>query len=77
MTQVSETFSWKFSFPKFLDCLLVTEQALVRQEIQQLIPSRHSLLNADDEQGSSDDTDDARGDITAGLSRSKFLVNRW
>ena len=32
---------------------------------------------ADDDQGSSDDTGDARGDITAGLSRSRFLVNRW
>ena len=32
---------------------------------------------ADDEQCSSDDTGDARGDITAGLSRSRFLVNRW
>ena len=30
---------------------------------------------SDDEQGSSDDTGDARGDITAGLSRSRFLVN--
>ena len=31
----------------------------------------------DDEQGSNDDTGDARGDITADLSRSRFLVNRW
>ena len=31
---------------------------------------------ANDEQGSSDDTGDTRGDITAGLSRSRFLVNR-
>ena len=32
---------------------------------------------ADDEQGSSDDTGDTRGDIKAGLSQSRFLVNRW
>ena len=32
---------------------------------------------ADDEQGSSDDTGDATGDITAGLSRSRLLVNCW
>ena len=32
---------------------------------------------ADDEQGYSDETGDARGDITAGLSRSRFSVYRW
>ena len=85
MTPVSESFSWKFFFSMFLDCLLVTNKHWSGG--RRKVDSSDTLFatrlrgergdTADDKQGSSDDTGDTRGDIKAGLSQSRFLVNRW
>ena len=85
MAPVSQSFSWQFFFPHFL--IVFLSQNKHWSGWRRTVNSSERLFatrlrgergdTADDEQGYSDETGDARGDIRAGLSRFRFSVYRW